>query len=112
MRGRRCVQQSIAVRGTPDDVFAGNRARRSDAVLDDVAAWQARPLEPVYPLVFFDALRVKIRDEGLVRNKAIHIALGVRADGTKEILGLWLEQNEGAKFWTCTSHSFIYASAS
>jgi putative transposase len=71
----------------------------TDAVLDDVAAWQARPLEPVYPLVFFDALRVKIRDEGLVRNKAIHIALGVRADGTKEILGLWLEQNEGAKFW-------------
>ncbi len=71
----------------------------TDAVLDEIAAWQARPLEPVYPLVFFDALRVKIRDEGLVRNKAVHIALGVRADGGKEILGLWLEQNEGAKFW-------------
>jgi putative transposase len=71
----------------------------TDAVLDEVASWQARPLEPVYPLVFFDALRVKIRDEGLVRNKAVHVALGVRADGTKEILGLWLEQNEGAKFW-------------
>jgi len=71
----------------------------TDAVLEEVAAWQARPLEPIYPLVFFDALRVKIRDEGLVRNKAVHIALGVRADGTKEILGLWLEQNEGAKFW-------------
>ena len=71
----------------------------TDAVLDEVAAWQARPLEPVYPLVFFDALRVKIRDEGLVRNKAVYVALGVRADGTKEILGLWLEQNEGAKFW-------------
>src|ERR1700712_1617360 len=71
----------------------------TDAVLDEVAAWQSRPLEAVYPLVFFDALRVKIRDEGLVRNKAVHIALGVRADGTKEILGLWLEQNEGAKFW-------------
>jgi putative transposase len=50
-------------------------------------------------LVFFDALRVKVRDEGIVRNKAVHIALGVRADGAKEILGLWLEQNEGAKFW-------------
>ncbi len=60
---------------------------------------QARPLETTYPLIFFDALRVKIRDEGLVRNKAVHIALGVRADGAKEILGLWLEQNEGAKFW-------------
>jgi putative transposase len=71
----------------------------TDAVLDEIAAWQAGPLEPVYPLVFFDALRVKISDEGLVRNKAVHIALGVRADGTKEILGLWLEQNEGAKFW-------------
>jgi putative transposase len=71
----------------------------TDAVLDEVATWQARPLEPTYPLVFFDALRVKIRDEGLVRNKAIHVALGVRADGTKEILGLWIEQNEGAKFW-------------
>ena len=71
----------------------------TDSVLEEVAAWQARPLEPVYPLVFFDALRIKIRDEGLVRNKAVYIALGVRADGTKEILGLWLEQNEGAKFW-------------
>src|SRR6201746_2644931 len=70
----------------------------TDAVLDEIAAWQARPLEPVYPLVFFDALRVKIRDEGIVRNKAVHIALGVRHDGGKEILGLWLEQNEGAKF--------------
>jgi putative transposase len=67
--------------------------------MDEVAAWQARPLEPVYPLVFLDALRVKVRDEGLVRNKAVHIALGVRADSMKEILGLWLEQNEGAKFW-------------
>lgn len=71
----------------------------TDAVLDEVAIWQRRPLDPAYPLVFFDALRVKIRDEGMVRNKAIHIALGVRADGAREVLGLWLEQNEGAKFW-------------
>ena len=71
----------------------------TDAVLDEVASWQQRPLDPVYPLVFFDAIRVKIRDEGIVRNKAIHSALGVRADGAKEVLGLWLEQNEGAKFW-------------
>lgn len=71
----------------------------TDAVLDEVAVWQGRPLEATYPLVFFDAIRVKIRDEGLVRNKAVHVALGVRADGAKEILGLWLEQNEGAKFW-------------
>lgn len=71
----------------------------TDAVLEEIAAWQSRPLEPVYPLIFFDALRVKVRDEGVVRNKAVHIALGVRADGAKEVLGLWLEQNEGAKFW-------------
>ncbi len=71
----------------------------TEAVLEEVAAWQARPLERIYPLVFLDAIRVKIRDEGLVRNQAVHIALGVRADGTKEVLGMWLEQNEGAKFW-------------
>jgi putative transposase len=64
----------------------------TDAVLQEVATWQARPLEAIYPLIIFDAQRVKIRDEGMVRNKAVHIALGVRADGAKEILGLWLEQ--------------------
>jgi putative transposase len=71
----------------------------TDAVLDDVALWQKRPLDATYPLVFFDAIRVKMRDEGMVKNKAIHIALGVRADGQKEVLGMWIEQNEGAKFW-------------
>jgi putative transposase len=71
----------------------------TDAVLETVAEWQNRPLETSYPLVFFDALRVKIRDEGLVRNKAVYIALGVTADGTKDILGLWIENTEGAKFW-------------
>jgi putative transposase len=71
----------------------------TDAVLDEIAEWQERPLEALYPLVFFDALRVKIRDEGTVRNKAVYLALGVRADGRKEILGLWIEQTEGAKFW-------------
>jgi putative transposase len=71
----------------------------TDAVLEEVAEWQNRPLEAVYPLVFLDALRVKVRDEGTVRNKAVHVALGVRADGAKEVLGLWIEQTEGAKFW-------------
>jgi putative transposase len=71
----------------------------TDAVLETVSEWQNRPLEASYPLVFFDALRVKIRDEGLVRNKAIYIALGVAADGTKDVLGLWIENSEGAKFW-------------
>ena len=88
------VRELYGIEISPDLVSAV-----TDAVIDEVTAWQARPLEPCYALVFFDALRVKIRDEGLVRNKAAHIAHGVRADGTKEILGLWLEQNEGAKFW-------------
>src|SRR5665213_381810 len=71
----------------------------TDAVLETVAEWQNRPLEAMYSLVFFDAMRVKIRDEGLVRNKAVYIALGVTPDGTKDILGLWIETTEGAKFW-------------
>ena len=61
----------------------------TDAVLEEVAEWQNRPLEPLYPIVFLDALRVKIHEEGTVRNKAVYVALGVRADGTKEVLGLW-----------------------
>lgn len=71
----------------------------TDAVLDEVAEWQNRPLDICYPLVFFDVIRVKVRDEGFVRNKAIYIALGILPDGTKEILGIWIEQTEGAKFW-------------
>jgi putative transposase len=71
----------------------------TDAVMAEVTAWQARPLEPMYPVVFFDALRVKIREDAVVRNKAIYLALGVLPDGTREILGLWIEGTEGAKFW-------------
>jgi putative transposase len=71
----------------------------TDAVLEEVTEWQNRPLEALYPLIFFDAIRIKVRDEGTVRNKAVYVALGVRPDGIKEILGLWIEQSEGAKFW-------------
>jgi transposase-like protein len=71
----------------------------TDAVMAEVGAWQARPLEPIYPVVFFDALRVKIREDAVVRNKAIYLALGVLPDGTRDILGLWVEGTEGAKFW-------------
>jgi transposase-like protein len=71
----------------------------TDGVLAEITAWQARPLEPVYPVVFFDALRVKIREDNVVRNKAVYLALGVRRDGSREILGLWIETTEGAKFW-------------
>jgi len=71
----------------------------TDAVVAEVTAWQARPLEPMYPVVFFDALRVKIRDESVVRSKAVYLALAVLPDGTRDILGIWIEQTEGAKFW-------------
>lgn len=71
----------------------------TDAVMGEVTAWQARPLEAMYPVVFFDALRVKVREEAVVRNKAIYLALGVLPDGTRDILGLWIENTEGAKFW-------------
>ena len=71
----------------------------TDEVMAEVTAWQARPLEAMYPVVFFDALRVKIREDGVVRNKAVYLALGVLRDGTRDILGLWIENTEGAKFW-------------
>jgi len=71
----------------------------TDAIMDEVTAWQARPLEPMYPVVFFDALRVKIREDAIVRNKAVYLALAVLPDGTRDILGIWIENTEGAKFW-------------
>ena len=71
----------------------------TEAVHAEVSEWQNRPLEKMYALVFFDALRVRIRDEGTVKNKAVYLALGIEADGTRAILGMWIEQNEGAKFW-------------
>jgi putative transposase len=88
------LRQLYGIEVSPDLVSAV-----TDAVLDEVAEWQNRPLEALYPLVFLDALRVKVRDEGTVRNKAVYVALGVRPDGTKDVLGLWIEQTEGAKFW-------------
>jgi len=71
----------------------------TDAMMAEVTAWQARPLEVMYPVVFFDALRVKIREDALVRSKAVYLALGILPDGTRDILGLWIEGSEGAKFW-------------
>ena len=71
----------------------------TDAVLEEVGRWQNRPLDALYALVFFDAIRVKTRDEGTVRNKAVYLAIGVTPDGRKDVLGIWIEQTEGAKFW-------------
>src|SRR5689334_882892 len=71
----------------------------TDAVLEEVKAWQTRPLEELYPILYLDALIVKVRDGAHVRNKAAHIAVGVDMDGIKHVLGIWVQTSEGAKFW-------------
>lgn len=81
------------------DISADLISSVTDAVLEEVKEWQNRPLEALYPVIIFDALRVKIRDEGVVRNKAVYLAIGISRGGTKDILGIWIEQTEGAKFW-------------
>ena len=88
------LREMYATEVTPDFI-----STVTDAVLAEITAWQARPLEAMYPVIFFDALRVKIREDNVVRNKAVYLALGVRPDGTRDILGLWIENTEGAKFW-------------
>jgi len=88
------LEEVYGVEVSPDLI-----SRVTSAVVEDVAAWQNRPLDAVYPIVYLDALVVKVRDQGVVRNKSVYIALGVTLAGAKEVLGLWIEQNEGAKFW-------------
>jgi transposase-like protein len=88
------LKEMYAVDVSPDLISAV-----TDAVVAEVTAWQSRPLEQMYPVVVFDALRVKIRDEAMVRSKAVYVALAVLPDGSRDILGLWIEQTEGATFW-------------
>ncbi len=88
------LHEMYAVEVSPDLI-----STVTEAVQHEVHAWQARPLEPMYPVVFFDALRVKMRDEAVVQNKAVYLALAILPDGSRDILGIWIEQTEGAKFW-------------
>ena len=88
------LAEMYAVDVSPDLI-----SRVTDAVMSEVTAWQARPLEAMYPVVFFDALRVKIREDAVVRSKAVYLALGMLPDGSRDILGIWIENTEGAKFW-------------
>lgn len=81
------------------DVSPGLVSNVTEAVQDEVRAWQNRPLEPIYPIVYMDALYVRMRDNGHVQNRAVYVAIGVNLDGKKEVLGLWTSPNEGAKFW-------------
>ena len=88
------LKEAYAVEVSPELISAV-----TDAIVAEVTAWQSRPLEPLYPVVFFDALRVKIRDDATVRIKAVYLALAVLPNGARDILGIWIEQTEGAKFW-------------
>jgi putative transposase len=88
------LQELYGAEVSPDPI-----SRVTDAVLEAVRDWQNRPLDPVYRVIFCDALRVKIGDEGVVKNKAVFVALALNGEGEKEVLGLWIEQTEGAKFW-------------
>jgi putative transposase len=81
------------------EVSPGLISTVTDAVVDEVKSWQARPLESLYPIVYLDALYVKMRDNGQVQNRAIYLAIAIKLDGTKEVLGMWTSANEGAKFW-------------
>ncbi len=88
------LEELYGVEVSPDLISAV-----TEAVVEELQQWQQRPLDAVYPVVFLDAIRVRIRDEGMVCNKAVYLALGIRSDGTKEVLGLWMQSTEGAKFW-------------
>lgn len=88
------LEEIYAVEVSPDLI-----STVTDGVIDEVRAWQSRPLDAVYPILYLDALQVKIKDQGRVSNKAIYLAIGVNMQGTKEVLGMWVSENEGAKFW-------------
>ena len=81
------------------DVSPDLISRVTDQVMDDVRAWQGRTLDAVYPIVYFDGFVVKVRDDGVVRNRCVHIVLAINLQGQKDVLGLWMTRNEGAKFW-------------
>ena len=81
------------------EVSTGLISKVTNAVWEEVTAWQSRPLDPVYPIVYFDALQVKIRTDGRVANQAVNLTLAINPDGEKELLGLWIAHTEGAKFW-------------
>lgn len=88
------LEELYGVEVSPDLI-----SRATSAVMEDVRSWQSRPLDTVYTIVYLDALVVKVRDEGVVRNKSIYLAIGVTTYGTRDVLGIWIEQTEGAKFW-------------
>ena len=95
------LKELYAVDVSPDLI-----SQVTDAVVQEVREWQNRPIDPVYPIIIFDALRVKIRDEGVVKTKSVYLALAFTMEGQKDVLGLWIEQTEGAKFWLKIMNEF------
>src|SRR2546427_477797 len=91
--------KAVLERGVGTELSHDTISTITDAVLEEVKAWQSRPLEEIYPIIYLDALVVKVRDGHQVRNKAAHIAVGVDLDGIKHVLGIWVQASEGAKFW-------------
>jgi putative transposase len=73
----------------------------TDEVMSEVETWQMRPLNALYPILYLDAIVLKVRDNGHVKNKALYLAIGITMNGDKEVLGMWMSLNEGAKFWCC-----------
>lgn len=88
------VKQQYGINASPEYI-----STVTDSVLADIESWQSRPLDEVYPVVFFDALRVNIRDGVTVKKMAVHIAIGINARGMRDVLGMWIAENEGASFW-------------
>ena len=89
-----CLEELYGIEVSPSLI-----SQVTDAVSEEVRQWQNRPLDALYPIVYLDALHVKVRDAGKVSTQAVHVALGITMEGNKEVLGLWMSQNEGAKFW-------------
>lgn len=88
------LEKLYQVKVSPDLI-----SRATDSIIDEVNAWRTRPLESVYPIVILDAIVLKVRDQGAVTNKAAYVAMGISVDGTKDVLGIWIDATEGAKFW-------------
>jgi putative transposase len=86
------------------DVSATLISKVTDAVIDHVTEWQTRPLDALYPIVYLDCIVIKVRHNNTIINKAVFLALGVNTDGQKDLLGLWMAENEAAKFWLSVSH--------
>lgn len=87
------------IQGHLQEIYGIDVSQVTDAIIEEVLLWQNRPLDEVYPIVYLDAIWIKVRHDSRVINKAVYLAIGINMDGIKEVLGIWTSENEGAKFW-------------